>query len=46
MSAATRWMTDHGMPPPAGGVRNTGEQAILVLPANACGTYIGLVGPA
>jgi hypothetical protein len=46
MNAAARWMTDHGMPPPAGGVRNTGEQAMLVLPENACGTYIGLVGPA
>jgi catechol 2,3-dioxygenase-like lactoylglutathione lyase family enzyme len=46
MSAAARWMTDHGLPPPAGGVRNTGEQAMLVLPQDACGTYIGLVGPA
>ena len=46
MDAAVRWMTDHGMPPPARGVRNTGEHAVLVLPENACGAYIGLVGPA
>ena len=46
MDAAARWMTDHGMPPPARGVRNTGEQAMLVLPADACGAYIGFVGPA
>ena len=46
MDAATRWMADHGVPPPARGVRNTGEQAILVRPEHACGAYIGLVGPA
>jgi catechol 2,3-dioxygenase-like lactoylglutathione lyase family enzyme len=46
MDAAARFMTDHGMPPPARGVRNTGEQAILVRPEDACGAYIGLVGPA
>jgi hypothetical protein len=34
------------MPPPARGVRNTGEQAMLVDPAEACGAYIGFVGPA
>jgi len=46
MDAAARWMADHGMPPPARGVRNTGEQAMLVLPTDACGAYIGFVGPA
>jgi hypothetical protein len=46
MDAAARWMADHGMPPPARGVRNTGEQAMLVGPAEACGAYIGFVGPA
>jgi hypothetical protein len=46
MDAAAKWMTDHGMPPPARGVRNTGEQAILVTPPHACGAYIGFVGPA
>jgi catechol 2,3-dioxygenase-like lactoylglutathione lyase family enzyme len=46
MDAAAKWMTDHGMPPPARGVRNTGEQAMLVTPEHACGVYIGLVGPA
>ena len=46
MDAAARWMVDHGLPPPVRGVRNTGEQAILVRPEHACGAYIGLVGPA
>jgi len=46
MDAAARWMVDHGMAPPARGIRNTGEQAILVGPQDACGAYIGFVGPA
>ena len=46
MDAAARWMVDHGVPPPTRGVRNTGEQAMLVLPEHACGAYIGFVGPA
>ena len=46
MDAAARWMADHGVPPPARGVRNTGEQAMLVSPEHACGAYIGFVGPA
>ena len=46
MDAAARWMAEHGVPPPARGVRNTGEQAMLVEPAHACGVYIGLFGPA
>jgi catechol 2,3-dioxygenase-like lactoylglutathione lyase family enzyme len=46
MDAAAKWMADHGLPPPARGVRNTGEQAMLVPPAHACGVYIGFVGPA
>ena len=46
MDAAVRWMQDHGLPPPARGIRNTGEQAILVGPELACGAYIGFVGPA
>jgi len=45
MEAAARWMEGHGLPPPARGVRNTGEQAILVGPEQACGAYIGFVGP-
>ena len=36
----------HGVPPPARGIRNTGEQAMLVRPDDACGAYIGFVGPA
>jgi hypothetical protein len=46
MGAAARWMADHGLPPPARGLRNTGEQAMLVGPEHAGGAYIGLVGPA
>ena len=46
MDAAAKWMADHGLPPPARGVRNTGEQAMLVTPEHACGAYIGFVGPA
>jgi hypothetical protein len=46
MGAAARFMADHGVPPPARGIRNTGEQAMLVGPAHACGVYIGFVGPA
>ena len=45
MDAAARWMTDHGLPPPMRGTRNTGEQAMLVGPEHACGAYVGLVGP-
>jgi len=46
MDAAARWMADHCVPPPIRGVRNTGEQAMLVGPEHACGAYIGFVGPA
>ena len=46
MDAAARFMADHGVPPPARGIRNTGEQAMLVGPETACGAYIGFVGPA
>lgn len=46
MAAAVRWMTSHGLTEPARGVRNTGEQAILVAPEHAGGAYVGFVGPA
>ena len=46
MDAAAKWMADHGVPPPARGIRNTGEEAMLVMPEHACGVYIGFVGPA
>src|SRR6266705_703330 len=46
MDAAAKWIADHGLPPPARGVRNTGEQAMLVMPEHACGVVIGFVGPA
>lgn len=45
MGAAARWMQEHGMPPLARGIRNTGEHAMLATPAEACGAYIGFVGP-
>ena len=45
MGAAARWMQEHGMPPPAIGTRDTGEKAMLVMPSDACGAYIGFVGP-
>lgn len=44
MDAAAKWMADHGVPPPARGIRNTGEQAMLVMPEHACGVYVGFVG--
>ena len=44
MDAAARWITDHGIPPPVRGIRNTGEQAMLVTPEYACGAYIGFAG--
>ena len=45
MGAAARWMQAHGMPPPARGVRSNGEHAMLATPPDACGAYIGFVGP-
>ena len=45
MGAAMRWMKEQGLPPPAVGTRDTGEKAILMPPAEACGAYIGFVGP-
>ena len=46
MDAAERWMREHGMAPPARGIRNTGEHAMLVPPRDACGVSIGFAGPA
>jgi catechol 2,3-dioxygenase-like lactoylglutathione lyase family enzyme len=46
MDTAAKWIASHGVPPPARGVRNTGEHAMLVPPENACGAYIGFVGQA
>src|SRR5262249_8789375 len=45
MDAAARWMADHGVPPPARGVRNTGEPAVLVSPRHARGAFHGFRGP-
>jgi catechol 2,3-dioxygenase-like lactoylglutathione lyase family enzyme len=44
MGAAAQWMQSQGMPPLERGVRNTGEQAMLATPKDACGAYIGFVG--
>jgi hypothetical protein len=44
MEAAARWMSEHGVPPPARGLRNTGEQAMVVTPEFAGGVYLGFVG--
>ena len=44
MDAAARVMAERGLPPPARGIRNTGEQAMLVGPDDAAGVYIGFVG--
>lgn len=45
MGAAAKWMAEHGLPPLARGVRNTGEHAMLATPDVAGGAYIGFVGP-
>ena len=45
MSAAARWIEEHGLPPLERGIRSTGEHAMLATPAVACGAYIGFVGP-
>jgi hypothetical protein len=45
MSAAARWVEEHGLPPLACGVRSHGEHAMLATPGVACGAYIGFVGP-
>ena len=45
MGAAARWMQEHGMPPPARGVRSNGEHAMLATPEHTGGAYIGFVGP-
>jgi len=46
MDACAKWIAGHGLPPPARGIRNTGEEAMLVMPEHACGVTIGFVGPA
>ncbi|MGH7413887.1 MAG: VOC family protein [Candidatus Rokuibacteriota bacterium] len=46
LDTAARVLAANGVPPPARGVRNSGEPAMLVAPEHACGAYIGFVGPA
>ncbi len=44
LDVADRHMVDHGLPAPARGTRLSGESALLVEPANACGTYVAMAG--
>lgn len=46
MDAAAGWMQQHGLPPPARGVRASGEHAMLVAPGDACGVSLGFAGAA
>jgi hypothetical protein len=46
LEAAARALADRGVPDVIRGVRNTGEQALLVRPEHAAGVYVGFVGPA
>jgi hypothetical protein len=46
LAVAARVLADRGVPDVVRGVRNTGEQALLVRPEHAAGAYIGFVGPA
>jgi hypothetical protein len=45
MRAGATWMETHGVPPPAPVTRPDGQQAMLVGPEQACGTYLTFVGP-
>jgi catechol 2,3-dioxygenase-like lactoylglutathione lyase family enzyme len=46
LDATARALADRGVPDVTRGVRNTGEQALLVRPEHAAGAYVGFVGPA
>jgi catechol 2,3-dioxygenase-like lactoylglutathione lyase family enzyme len=46
LDATARALADRAVPDVARGVRNTGEQALLVRPEHAAGAYVGFVGPA
>jgi catechol 2,3-dioxygenase-like lactoylglutathione lyase family enzyme len=46
LDATARALADRGVPDVICGVRNTGEQALLVRPEHAAGAYVGFVGPA
>ena len=43
--AAASWMEDKKVPTPIRGVRNTGEEALLVDYKDAGGVYVAFVGP-
>jgi len=46
LDATARALADRGVPDVIRGVRNTGEEALLVRPEHAAGVYVGFVGPA
>jgi hypothetical protein len=45
MGRAASVIASNGLPAPARGTRNNGEQALLVSPNDACGLFVALVGP-
>ncbi len=44
IEAADAWIHEHGLPPPTRGVRLSGEHAMLVASADACGVFLGFAG--
>lgn len=44
LDVADRHMVEHGLPAPARGTRLSGESALLVGPAVACGSYVAMAG--
>ncbi|MGI9607154.1 MAG: VOC family protein [Acidimicrobiales bacterium] len=44
LDVAERVMVDNGVPTPSRGTRLSGESALLVDPANACGLFVALAG--
>ena len=45
LNKAQSVMVENGAPTPERGTRLSGESALLVLPVNACGIYVGFAGP-
>ena len=44
IDVADAWIQDHGLPAPTRGVRLSGEHAMLVDSADACGVFVGFAG--
>lgn len=44
IDAADAWIQDHGLPVPTRGVRLSGEHAMLVASADACGVFLAFAG--